>query len=73
MLYNCYCMDRNLDTEQIREGFYQINKTIEKLTLKENDRIIDLTCKLCDQYQQVAFQEGLLVALRLFQELAVFE
>ena len=69
----CYCVHRDFSTEQIRNSFQQINEITKKLTLEENDRVCDLTCQLCDLYQQEAFQEGLRVGFRLFQELSMQE
>lgn len=70
VLYYCYCVHRDLQTEQIRKSFQQINEITAKLALNENDRISDLTCQLCNQYQREAFREGLQVGFRLLQELS---
>ncbi len=69
VLYYCYCVHKDFNTEQIRKNFQQINEVTAKLTLKDNDRICDLTCQLCDCYQYEAFQEGLRVGFHLHGEL----
>ena len=69
LLYYCFCLQRGLDTEQIRRGFQQIEEIIGKLSFEENDRLSNLTCDLCDCYQREAFREGLLTGFRLYREL----
>ena len=69
VLYYCFCLQHDLQTEQIRSGFQEIEKIIGKLSIEENDRISDITCCLCERYQHEAFREGLLIGFQLYREL----
>lgn len=69
LLYEAYTEEHPIDTEEIRAGFREINQTICKLTIQENDRVFALVCQLCTQQERLAFQEGLRVGVQLFLEL----
>ena len=70
LLYNTYyehvCTD---DTEEIKQAFDELYKSMTGKTLKEKDEIIDNVCSLCRLHQQTGFVDGLKLGIHLSQEL----
>lgn len=69
MLFCCYHQSNGLDTDQIRTHFNTLSQLLDKLSLEENDRVFDVACQLCNEHQAQAFQEGVTVGFRLYNEL----
>lgn len=69
MLYCCHHQCNNIETDEMKLCFNRLDSIMEKLSKEENDQVFNLTSSLCEQYQQAAFRQGLLVGFHLFQEL----
>ena len=67
-LYDCYRELHPRDSARIRAAFAELDKVLEPLTLREQDRVWDLTCSLCFESEQQAFIEGLRVGIQLAYE-----
>lgn len=70
MLYHYYRTANVVDTKEIRENFFQLDEVLGKLTLKECDKVWDLTCALCSEHEKHGFMEGVRVGASLAVELA---
>ena len=68
-IYCCHQQQRTEDTAQIRELFGQLDAVLKKLSIKEQDRVVDIACDLCGESARSSFCEGLLVGFRLYNEL----
>ena len=69
MLYWHYSEANPIENDKIRGKLAQLNECLEKLTIRENDRVFDLVMDLCLGYDQAAFYAGLRVGGRLTEEL----
>lgn len=69
LLYYCFCIHNDLDTEEIRKNFQQMEEILKKLCLDDNNTLFNMTCDLCEKYQHEAFRTGLLVGFHLHKEL----
>jgi len=58
------------DPECIQTGFSHLNDILSKLTLRECDKVWDLTCQLCTDHARFAFRVGVQVGAKLIQELS---
>lgn len=65
MLYYCYRERNPILTQEIRKDFAGLNDILSKLSLRENDQVADITCKLCSEHEQAAFFDGFRVAVLL--------
>ena len=69
MLY-CYYSDENpIDNAVIRCRFKELDNILCHLSLPDNNSVFSLTCRLCSDYEQQAFLEGIKVGMRLLVEL----
>ena len=70
LLYNTYyehvCTD---DTEEVKQAFDELYRSMTGKTLKEKDEVIYATCRLCSLHQQTGFIDGIKLGIRLAQEL----
>ena len=69
MLFCCYRQQKNIETSVIRDYFGQLDTILGSLSLQQADQVVDVACKLCCEFQKEAFQNGLLVGMKLFIEL----
>ena len=69
LLYYCFCIHNDPDTEEIRKIFQQMEGILKKLSFDDNDTLFNMTCDLCEKYQREAFHTGLLVGFHLCKEL----
>lgn len=58
MLYWCYTEYNPINTEKIRLKLTQLNGCLSKLTLKENDQVMDLLTDLCLECEHGHFTRG---------------
>ena len=68
-LYLYYREFEATDTQIIQKSFQELNSSIHYLSIKENDKISDLICALCTEYEREAFFAGFHTAFRLQEEL----
>ena len=68
-LYCCYSQDKKGDSQRVKAGFEKQEVLLRKLSVQEQEQLVDITCDLCSDYQQEAFEQGLLTGFRLFAEL----
>ena len=69
MLYCCYHQQVTTETAVIRDHFEQLDDILSGLSLRQADQVLDVTCKLCCEFQKDAFCNGLLVGIKLYSEL----
>lgn len=69
LLYYCFCIQNDLDTQEIRQSIQQMDDILKNLSLEDNDTLFDVVCDLCEKYQHEAFRTGLLVGFHLCKEL----
>ena len=68
-LFCCFQQSNGLDSATIRGYFGSLDHILDELSLEKNDRVFDLVCKLCSECQRIAFEEGVTVGFRLYNEL----
>lgn len=69
ILYDSYREQHPMDTEKISEQYADLSDVLSKLTLKEHDRVWDLTCGLCTEHEKNGFLEGVRMGVSLAAEL----
>ena len=65
LLYDCYRELHPQDSAGVREAFQELDTVLERLTLREQDRVWDMTCRICAESEQQAYIEGLRVGIQL--------
>jgi hypothetical protein len=68
-LYVVYADSQGSDSEEIRQGFADLENYLCKLSLEENNEIYALVCMLCTHYEERAFRDGLQLGAQLILEL----
>lgn len=70
----CYCyMEKNpIENAVIHYQFKVLDDALSKLTLQENDKMMDTVVRLCFEYSKRAFSEGLRTGIQLTAELAEY-
>ena len=69
-LYQAYAESHENDPPEIRDGFKDLDKFLEGLSLDDNNAVWNLCCQLCTAYEHKAFLDGLRYGAYLMQELA---
>lgn len=69
MLYYWYTQSNPISNEQIQAQFRTLDAILTPLSLEDNDKVFFLTCSLCENHSKSAFQEGLLLGMRLQTEI----
>lgn len=69
-LYQSYCEGRGCDNAIIRNQFQQLDDVLRALSIRQQDQVVDITCRLCGAYQKEAYQDGLLAGFQLYRELS---
>ena len=64
-LYGCYRELHPRDGAEISGRFRQLDQVLSRLTLREYDKVWDLTCGLCCEHEEAAFLEGIRVGISL--------
>ena len=70
-LYWVYIEARPTDSTLIRQKYGELDACMEKLTIRENDQVMDLLCDLCTEYEKAAFFAGMQTGIRLLREVLV--
>lgn len=68
-LFCCYQQSNGLGSDTIREHFSSLDHILSELSVEKNDRVFDLVCTLLCECQRIAFEEGVTVGFRLYNEL----
>ena len=68
-LYWAYIESNPTDSDLIRQKYLELDTCIAKLTIRENDQVMDLLSNLCVEHEKAAFFAGLQTGLRLLREL----
>lgn len=69
MLYMWYSEWNPIDSDLIRQGFYELEPYLCTRSGKTYDEIMDMISQLCVEHERVAFLEGVRVGVRLASEL----
>ena len=64
-----YELNCNADTDEVKQAFDELYQAMTGRTLKEKDKVIYATCRLCNLHQQIGSIDGIKLGLRLSQEL----
>ena len=70
MIHWYYAECNPFHTQEIKDGFADLNDYMEGLPIKDNDAVFSLVCRICAEYQRLAFIAGFHVGFRLEQEFA---
>ena len=69
-LYEAYNEIHNMDDAQTKTDFRILYESMNGMTLREMDTILDPVCILCRDHQRSGFIEGVRIGIRLREELA---
>ena len=69
-LYECYCQYNNLEKAQIKADFEALYEVMNGMTIREMDKVIYPVCSLCRDHERAGFVNGIMVGIRLRDELA---
>lgn len=70
VLYQSYCEGRGRDSAMVRDQFRQLDDVLCALSIRQQDQVVDITCRLCGAYQKEAYKDGLLAGFQLHRELS---
>ena len=68
-LYQAYAESHENDPREIRDGFKELDKFLEGLSLDNNNAVWNLCCQLCTAYEHKAFVDGIKYGAHLMMEL----
>ena len=68
-LYQAYAESHENDPPEIRDGFKELDKFLEGLSLDDNNAVWKLCCQLCTAYEHKAFVDGLKYGAFLMRKL----
>ena len=69
LLYEAYSDNNRMDNAQIKADFKELYRQLEGKDLREMDQILDPVCILCRDHEQAGFITGIMVGMKLEQEL----
>ena len=69
LLYEAYNDANNMDSDEIKAGFRELYQTMNGMSLREMDTIVNPVCALCRDYEQAGFVHGVEVGMLLAKEL----
>ena len=69
VLYDHYREYHPADNDAIRQKFSHLNDILKNLPPQEYDRIWDLACTLCGEYDREGFLDGVCTGVKLVLEL----
>ena len=67
-LYQAYAESHESDPTEIRDGFKELDKFLEGVSLDDSNAVWNLCCQLCTAYEHKAFLDGLRYGAYLMQE-----
>ena len=65
LLYEAYNDANNMDNDAIKAGFRDLYKSMNGMSLREMDTIVNPVCALCRDYEQSGFVHGVQVGMLL--------
>ena len=68
-LYECYSEHNNLEDAQIKADFEALYEAMNGMELHEMDQIIYPVCILCRGHQRSGFVNGIMIGIRMRDEL----
>ena len=68
-LYQAYAESHESDPPEICDGFKELDKFLEGISLDDNNAVWNLCCQLCTAYEHKAFLDGLRYGAYLMHEL----
>lgn len=69
LLYEQYLEMELLDRRGIQTNLVPLNDILEKLPLRDNDEVFNLTVRLCEEHEKRGFLSGVRIGAKLMQEL----
>lgn len=69
MLFCCYHQQSNGDSQDAKACFGELDNILRDMPIQEQDRVVDVACKLSSLHQQEGFEAGVMVGFQLFCEL----
>ena len=69
LLYEAYSEVNRMDDVRIKADFNALYQTMNGMSLREMDQILDPVCTLCRDHERAGFLAGVKVGIRLYQEL----
>ena len=69
LLYEAYGDVNRIDDDQIKADFGELYRLLNGMPLREMDWIINPVCALCRDHERNGFVHGVLVGVRLSQEI----
>ena len=69
LLYEAYGDVNRIDDDQIKADFGELYRLLNGMPLREMDWIINPVCTLCRDHERNGFVHGVLVGVRLSQEI----
>ena len=69
MLYCCYGQQSNGDSQEIKAGFAALDSLLKGFNIREQDRVVDITCQLSRLHHKEGFEAGVAVGFYLFHEM----
>ena len=68
-LYEAYSQVNRLDDARLKADFNALYQTMNGMSLREMDQILDPVCTLCRDHERAGFVEGIKLGVYLFCEL----
>ena len=68
-LYEAYSQVNRMDDDRIKADFNALYQTMNGMSLREMDRILDPVCTLCRDHERAGFLAGVKVGMMLAAEL----
>ena len=68
MLYYYYSEENAIDSAVIHCAFHQVDMSLQKLTIQENDQVFRAVMTLCSEYEKEAFLAGVRAGVGLIME-----
>lgn len=68
-LYTAYAEVQGRDPVEIQQGFIDLDKMLDCVSLDVNNTIFEIVCRLCTAYEQRAFIDGIRIGAYLIEEL----
>lgn len=69
LLYEAYAECNKMDDGTLKEDFNELYRLMNGMELREMDKIIYPVCTLCRDHQRSGFVDGVVVGVRLREEL----
>ena len=69
MLYEAYSECNQMKDTQIKAAFEELYRQMNGMELHEMDRILDPVCSLCRSHEMAGFMNGILLGVKLLEEL----